>query len=216
MTKSAKYLILSVVIIGVGIAFYIRYNLSKYKRQVVFQANAEVDKWIPYTELDSETAEIMKQYWCDGVGFCSFTTDQILDPTFQSNWAWSAAFISWVMKSAGADDFPTSERHAHYIRVTTDNRYNNEKANFKAYSTIEEKPRKSDIVCKRRGSSTATYGNVDEYDTLHCDIVTKVNSESIEVVGGNAQNKVARVELPLDDNGFLTTNDYFVIIKNTL
>lgn len=212
MSKSAKYIILSAAILGVGAFFYFKYHLSRFKRQVIFQANAEVDKWKPYSELDAATAEIIKQYWADGVGL-NFTSEQIMSADFQNTWAWSAAFVSWIIKASGGETFPVHQTHAHYIMTTTNNRFNNA-GDFKAYSTEESKPELADIVCKRRGSSDATYGDVHAGDTLHCDIVVDVNDDSIEVVGGNINNKVEKVTLTLDEDGFLNAEDYFVIIKN--
>ena len=215
MKKSVKLGLLSVAIIGVSAIFYFKYNLSRFKRQVVFQANAEADKWLPYDELDAATAEIIKQYWSEGVGI-NFTTEQILSADFQNTWAWSAAFISWVIKASGGDTFPVHQTHAHYVMATTNNRTTNPQADFVAYSTTEIKPKKSDIVCKRRGNSDATYGDVTAGDTLHCDIVVDVNKDSIEVIGGNVDNKVKQSTLTLDSEGYLNEEDYFVIIQSKL
>jgi hypothetical protein len=35
--------------------------------------------------------------------------------------AWSGAFVSYVMKEAGAGAWPATRSHAHYIRVATQN-----------------------------------------------------------------------------------------------
>ena len=96
--------------------------------------------------------------------------------------------------------------------ATTNNRLN-DTGDFKAYSTDEAKPELSDIVCKRRGSSDATYGDVHAGDTLHCDIVTSVDNNTITVVGGNIDNKVKRTNLSLNEDGHLNEDGYFVIIK---
>tara|TARA_R100001244_G_scaffold132387_2_gene108677 strand:- start:4249 stop:4890 length:642 start_codon:yes stop_codon:yes gene_type:complete len=212
MKKSVKYLMLSAAILGVGAFFFFKFHLSRFKRQLIFQANAEADKWQPYNELDTETANIIKQYWKEGVGL-DFTTEQILDSSFQSTWAWSAAFISWVVKASGGDTFPVHQTHAHYIMVTTNNRFNNA-GDFKAYSTDEAKPELADIVCKRRGSSDATYGDVHAGDTLHCDVVTSIDNNTLTTIGGNIDNKVKRTTLSLSEDGYLNEDGYFVIIKN--
>ena len=211
MGKNFKYIVLGAAIVTVGAFFYFKLFISKVRRQIVFQAKAEAKKWQPYDELDVETAKIIQQYWRDGVGL-NFTTEQILDPNFQNTWAWSAAFVSWVVKASGGDTFPVHQTHAHYIIKTTENRKNNT-GDFKAYSTDEAKPQIGDIVCRRRGSSDATYDNVVAGDTLHCDIVTDVNNSNIEVVGGNLNNKVKQTELSLNDKGYISDRDYFVIIK---
>ena len=214
MKKNAKYIILSLVIVGVGVAYMLRSKVSKFKRQVVFQANTEVDKWKPFNETSDATSTILRQYWKEGVGL-DFTEEEVLSAEFQSVWAWSAAFISWIMRSSGGVNFPVHQTHAHYVRATMENTLN-DKGDFKAYSLEDKKPEPADIVCKRRGSSNATFGDVPIGDTLHCDIVTDVYNGYIEVVGGNSNNKVEKSKLTLDKKGFLNAEDYFVVIKNKL
>lgn len=216
MNKTTKYFILSATIVLVGVIYLVKIRLSKFKRQVIFQSNTEVDKWVEYNELSPQTANIVADYWNRGLGW-SVTEEQVLDPSFQEDYAWSAAFISWVMKVSGAEDnFPYSPTHAYYVIETTNNRFNNEKAKFKAYSVDEVKPKPSDIVCRRRGNSNATYDNVSPYDTLHCDIVTDVYKDKIEAVGGNISNKVKKVDISLDSQGYINESGYFTIIKTDL
>ena len=113
MTKSAKLLILSLAIMGITTYFVFKLSLSRFKKQVIFQTISEEDKWKDYNELSPATADIIKQYWAEGVGL-NFTTEQILNAEHQSIWAWSSAFISWVMRSSGGDTFPVHQTHAHY------------------------------------------------------------------------------------------------------
>ena len=118
--------------------------------------------------------------------------------------------------SGAGDSFPYSATHSEYVIDTTNNRYNNPEAKFKAYDINEKKPKPSDLVCKTRAGSLASYGDVEAQDRLHCDIVTKVNKSSVIVVGGNVNNKVQRQTLSLDSNGYVNEPDYFVLIKNKL
>ena len=90
----------------------------------------------------------------------------------------------------------------------------NNAGDFKAYSTDEAKPELADIVCKRRGSSDATYGDVHAGDTLHCDVVTSIDNNTLTTIGGNIDNKVKRTTLSLSEDGYLNEDGYFVIIKN--
>lgn len=216
MTKKGKYFLLSATIIVVGVIYFMKIRLSRFKRQVIFQSNKEVDKWMDYNELSPQTANIVADYWNRGVGW-SVTEEQVLDPSFQEDYAWSAAFISWVMRVSGAgDNFPYSATHAYYVREATTNRFDNPKAKFKAYSVDEVKPKPSDIICRRRGSSVATYDNVQPYDTLHCDIVTDVYRDKVEAVGGNLNNKVKKIDISLNEDGYINESGYFTIIKTDL
>lgn len=188
--------------------------MSPIQRQIVFQANAEADKWIDYTESDSNVGGLINQYWCDGVAMCNFTDNQVTTAGFNDDYPWSAAFVSWVMIASGAESFPGNASHSNYVIETTINREADPDADFTAWGINEQRPEPSDIVCKTRAGSTATYGNVPSGTPLHCDIVTKVNSDTIEVIGGNVDNKVKRTSISLDSEGFVDQDKYFVIIKN--
>lgn len=216
MTKNTKYIILSITIIGVGLIYWLKTKMSAFQKRVVNQSNLEVGKWIPYNELDNPTALIIQDYWKRGVGL-NYSVAQLLSDDFQQNNAWSAAFVSWVMNVSGAgDSFPYSATHSKYIIETTDNRFNKPKAKFKAYDISEKKPKPSDIVCRTRSGTIASYNDVQQGDLLHCDIITEVDKTKVVAVGGNLDNKVKQVELSLDSYGYINEPDYFVLIKNDL
>mgnify|MGYP003635363737 CR=1 FL=1 len=214
MGKKLTYWVLGIAITGIAIYYLTKDRLSKNQRQVVFQANTEADKWLNYNENSPEIGSIINQYWCEGVGMCNFSDSQVISQGFNDEYPWSAAFISWVMKSTGSDSFPTNASHSNYVIETTINREVNEDDEFTAWDINEQRPMPSDIVCKRRLDSTATYGNVPSGTPLHCDIVTSVSKNSIEVIGGNINNKVERKTISLNQDGFVNESKYFVIIKN--
>jgi hypothetical protein len=63
----------------------------------------------------------------------------------------------------------------------------------------------------------AVTGNRSEWRT-HCDIVTKVRSKSIDVIGGNVSQRVFKKKLPLDAEGYVKKkitgeNQYIAIVK---
>ncbi len=215
MSKTLKYTIVTLAIVGASLYFVIKLSLSRFQRQVVFQANAEVDKWIPYSETSPEVSQILQEYWADGVGQ-NYSLSQIQSNLWQGENFWSAAYISWVMRVSGAGGyFPYNQSHSYYVYQTKQNRLNNV-GKFKAYRTSEVKPRKSDIVCKYRGNSVNSYDDVQYGDPLHCDIVTDVRRGEIDIVGGNVSNKVGKSTISLDNNGYLNEPKYFTIIKSTL
>ena len=221
MSKSRGYIILGAVVFGLALVYVLKKSLSKFKRKVLFQANAEADKWEMFTETDPATSEIIQDYWDRGTNK-DYSITQIEDPAWQGEHPWSAAFISWVMKVSGAGrHFLYSETHADYVIDAIEEKELNSKAKFKGYRIMEIKPKVTDLVCKRRMGSTADYAYGEDHTVLdnsplHCDIVTKVNKNDIEVVGGNINNKVDRANLSLNKDGYLNEQDYFVIIRNTL
>jgi phage replication-related protein YjqB (UPF0714/DUF867 family) len=151
-------------------------------------------------------------YWREGVGI----TDRDGRDT---QYRWSAAFVSWVMKKAGAGDlFKYSSRHSIYIRDAIQKRKNNDcNAAFKGYKLNEVIPQVGDLVCFSSGEDA---GRVD-YDTTtdyraHCDIVVATQSGQIDVIGGNIRESVFQKTLQADSQGYLidTTKPWFVVIQN--
>jgi phage replication-related protein YjqB (UPF0714/DUF867 family) len=153
-------------------------------------------------------------YWRDGVG--------INDRDGRDRqYRWSAAFVSWVMKNAGAGNhFNYSSRHSVYIRDAIQKRKNNDNSTaFKGYRLNEVAPQIGDLVCASSGEDA---GKVD-YDTTtdyraHCDIVIAIKQGEIDVIGGNVGDSVSKRTLKVDSQGTLidTSRPWFVVIKNQL
>ena len=119
---------------------------------------------------------------------------------------WSAAFISFVMKTSGAGDrFHYSALHAVYIsRSIRDFLQNDAAAGFWGRRLNELKPKIGDLVCWTRQSGIDyDHQNNGDYKG-HTDVVVEVGADRVFVIGGNVGNSVTRRPLPLDARGFLT------------
>jgi hypothetical protein len=179
-------------------------------------ANQEWNRWNAggrKTETDARVRPILQDYWRTGVGV-QVTDSQLASAEWQSQHPWSAAFISWVIRQAGAgSSFRYSAAHATYISWAKHNRVVNNTNPFKAYRTTEVMPVPGDLVCLSRAGSGATYDNIRPGMKTHCDIVTEVQSDRLVTVGGNVSNSVTRRFPATDANGYLTQQPYFAIIK---
>jgi flagellum-specific peptidoglycan hydrolase FlgJ len=185
------------------------------RQRIVRVATQELARWNNGTikETDPRLRKTLQDYWKTGAGV-SYSEDQLGDPAFQNAHPWSAAFISWVMKSAGAGDaFKYSASHAVYTRAAKDNRIANNNNPFKAYRITELAPQVGDLVCKSRSGSGATYDNIRPGMKTHCDIVTEVRPRGIMTVGGNVRNSVAQKTLRTDANGGIAEPNYFAVIR---
>lgn len=121
----------------------------------------------------------------------------------ESRAAWSGAFVSYVMKQAGAGaSWPGTGSHAHYIRVATQNRANRS-GHFWARRLGEYAPRPGDLVCNSLESGIDYDRQPDRNYAAHCDIVVDVRDGWIAVVGGNLSNSVAKRPLMTDGGGRL-------------
>ena len=124
MTKNFKYSLIglaSLIFIGGAIIVYKkRKGISKVGRKAIYLAKAEFDSWneddVKLKEGDSSMYDNIKKYWNEG-------TDTFWSKTRMINEAWSAAFISYIMKFSGAgDNFKYSNSHSVYIRDAIKNR----------------------------------------------------------------------------------------------
>ncbi|WP_051389536.1 DUF2272 domain-containing protein [Bradyrhizobium sp. Ec3.3] len=138
------------------------------------------------------------EYWKYGVNNDTLTGRDHSVP-------WSAAFISWVMRSAGAGDrFHYSPQHSVYIfRAIKDLLLGKPQAGYYCYQLREWKPQVGDLVCwARREGIDYEHQNGGDYPG-HCDVIVEVGANEVQVVGGNVGDSVTKRPLGLNDGGFL-------------
>lgn len=132
-------------------------------------------------------------------------------PEMDGEYAWSAAFISYVMRIAGAGKgFAYAPSHWTYI----DRAVREPNGLFVAERPEAAAPRPGDMICTGRGRDRAL-----RFDDLpagpylsHCDIVVAAASSlagisQISVVGGNVDDAVTMKHVPVTPQGTLATAD---------
>jgi hypothetical protein len=134
-----------------------------------------------------------------------FPADEVDD------YAWSAAFISYVMRIAGAgSQFPYSEDHSYYIDVAKEMALGETSGwLITAERPSAYAPQPGDLICLGRGKAASL-----TYDELpaprfpaHCDIVVDAKPGQITVVGGNVDHAVTMKHVPVTADGKLATPD---------
>lgn len=143
-------------------------------------------------------------YWKDGVGISGRDGRTVMNAK-GDRWPWSAAFISWVMKEAGAGRrFHYSGQHSEYI-FSTIAALNKQDMNvgYWCYRLSDMKPSVGDIVCYAREAGVDYDNQKNGNYSGHCDIVVEVNRNEIIVVGGNVGDSVTRRPIGLNINGYL-------------
>ena len=133
--------------------------------------------------------------------------------------AWSAAFISWVVASAGVprDLFCPDQRHTIYVERIV------ERARRPGAALIPHRieayaPRVGDLVCASREGSGTTLDNLNR-GAGHCDIVVEVRPGEIHTIGGNVGDSVSRSIFPSTASGLMTPlrgRPFFAVIENRL
>ncbi|MET4577576.1 DUF2272 domain-containing protein [Ottowia thiooxydans] len=128
---------------------------------------------------------------------------------------WSAVFIGHVMRQAGMEEraFRYSASHQDYVHAafrSTENEVRGDPTAY-AYRACDLKttaPQVGDLICFARGRD----GREDTFKKLkqslgtrslsmHCDMVVRRDSASIEAVGGNVVQSVTMRRLGLEGNG---------------
>lgn len=161
-------------------------------------------------EASKGFSERVGEYWRVGTGQSFDGKDRDI--------AWSSAFISYLMKKAGAgDNFVYSPSHSKYITDSIANRKQG-KINepFVGYKTSEVAPQVGDLVCYTRQSGV-NYDTTGAY-LSHCDLVVEKKSNEIEVIGGNVNQSVTKRILKTDSKGRIadTKQNWFVVLKSNI
>jgi hypothetical protein len=133
------------------------------------------------------------------------------------DYAWSAAFISYVMRIAGAGQrFPYSADHADYINAARRVSLGETNAWLVTAERVQDyAPRLGDLVCFGRGKARGLHYEdlpTPALFTSHCDIVvdTAVPGQ-IGVIGGNVEDSVTMNIVPVAEDGKLATTEGIVL-----
>jgi hypothetical protein len=188
---------------------------SGFKKKLVNLANEEHNAWNKngtVKEGNQDTIQRLRNYWEVGSGIKE-------DDNYYINQAWSSAFISYLMRKAGAgDDFKYSQSHSQYIAQAVKNRKENNSKKFKAYKPNEVKVQVGDLVCYPRQSGVG-YDSKAGYKS-HCDLIISVQGNIAVGIGGNVSDSVTKKNYALKDGKIDKSKDtksyggIFTVIKN--
>jgi hypothetical protein len=132
-------------------------------------------------------------------------------PAMGDDYAWSAAFVSYVMRIAGAGkQFPYSPSHHVYIDIAARMTRGEPGAwAIRAADPALVAPAPGDLICAGRGAARfLRYTNLPAGRfTGHCDIVTEDTPLGWAVIGGNVDDAVTMKHVPHDDAGRITAPD---------
>jgi hypothetical protein len=122
----------------------------------------------------------------------------------KADYAWSAAFISYVMRIAGAGSaFPYASAHSTYIDAAV----RGETPLLTAEDPATFAPRVGDLICFARSwAATLRFKDLPTkgFFPAHCGIVTGGGADEIDMVGGNVDNAVVMTQVAELPDGFLS------------
>lgn len=140
-------------------------------------------------------------------------------------WAWSAVFISWIMRKAGLqnDQFLTGATHAEYVTDARDHLLRHPAFVLERTPAV---PRPGDLICTARGADRFMTDPAEirsGMTPMHCDLVVELDPVHHEVksIGGNVQQSAAMSITELNDANQVDpyTNSvmqWLVILRNQL
>ncbi len=142
------------------------------------------------------------------------------------DYAWSAAFVSYVMRIAGAGDrFPYAAAHNTYINLAREQDLGRTAGWALAAEAPEAyAPRPGDLICAGRGGTAGMkFADLPTADTFtaHCAIVVDAGPP-LSIIGGNVDDAVTLTHVPVTADGRLAQPDgevvdfrypWFVVLK---
>lgn len=133
---------------------------------------------------------------------------------------WSAAFISFCVREAGAkeDEFEFAAAHAKFVYHAI-----NHPAAFKGVSISQDSVRVGDIIQNNRLGNAFDFACAKSHDSYfsHSAIVIARGEDHLGkfalTVGGNESDSIRRVRVKLNDDGTIkqrSTSKYICLLKN--
>lgn len=183
---------------------------SMFKSKLIDLAYAEWNFWnVPakVKEGSKKTLSRLHEYYKKGTN-----TDG--SDSYVIGTSWSANFISYLMRMAGAGtEFKYSPSHSTYITQSIKNRKENNAKKFKGYKPNEVEIEPGDLVCYSRQSGV-NYDTEGHY-LSHCDLIVEVKENSAVGIGGNVSDSVSKSIYKVK-NKKIDSQKVFVVIKSTL
>jgi hypothetical protein len=148
-----------------------------------------------------------------------------IDDGREDFYAWSAAFISYVMRTAGAGArFPYAPSHYVYINIAKEMKLGETSGWVVEAEPVDAyAPEPGDLICYNRERFKLTYDGLPRRRYAgHCDIVVARDKAEISVIGGNVDHSVTMKHVPVTTGGQLadpgsrvldTRYPWFVVIK---
>jgi hypothetical protein len=135
---------------------------------------------------------------------------RVFPATDDERYAWSAAFISYVMRIAGAGDrFPYASNHASYVNAAA----SGHSSILLAHAPQSYAPKLGDLLCF--GREWASHLRFSDLPTSgfwpgHCAIVVARQDNILSVVGGNDDDAVTMDHVTIAGDGQLSSLNHAI------
>lgn len=186
---------------------------TTFSKKLATIAQGQYDDFHVHSEDDPPLANQIRKYWT-GLGFAFPGTGT----------PWSAVFVSWCVKQAGATahEFKFNAAHSQFVFEAIKNQMAGTGV-FRGRKINEYAPQIGDIVQNNRGGTTHDYSFAAAHKSYasHSAIVIEVGTDSqggfAVTIGGNESDSVRKKEIRLTNNGLIkqrSSNPYMCVIQN--
>jgi hypothetical protein len=187
---------------------------SPFARNLAASAEGQHTIFHMMDEADPLLCKQIKKYWTDlRLGFTSCVTVP-----------WSAGFVSWCVKQAGAtsSEFKFAAAHSVFVHAAIQNAIN-ETGVFQGFDITAHAPQVGDIIQNNRLGTThdfafaRTHKNYASHSAIVAEIGQDSNGGFALTIGGNEGNSVRRTIVRLTTQGFIKqrkNNPFISVIKN--
>ena len=187
-----------------------------YIDKLVAIATGEFDQFHQIDESDEPLRSRIDHY-CDEIG--------IPRPADIDDFPWSATFISWCIKTAGAEarEFKFSSAHAVFVKAAIANADAGTGV-FRAHPIDTHKPKVGDLIHRNRNGGRITYkqarnrSNYISHSAIVVDLVSSNGATFALTIGGNEGNSIRkqRVRLTADGHVQQTQSNPFISVVEDL
>jgi V8-like Glu-specific endopeptidase len=209
---------------------------SSLRQRIAEVAEREWRNWGQGTLSETAPAatQLLIEYYKVGVKR-SRTTAELRSKSWQAKHPWSAVFVSYVMRVAGAGaSFGYSAAHTGYVVAAKQAAAKHNAAKFRAFRIRQVPLEVGDVVCRDRVSIQngkcfgTTFNNVESGGHSHGEIVVEVNPQlgyAITVGGNTSQeypkkglsgNTAGKHKIKIDGRGVVIPQGkcaYFAVLK---
>ena len=188
---------------------------TAYARRLVAVTNSEFERFHEIAETDEPLRSRINQY-CREIG--------IAEPDDISDFAWSATFVSWCVKTAGATaaEFKFDPTHAVFVKAAIANADSN-RGVFRARPIDEYRPKVGDIIHRNRNNGSITFkqarirSNYPSHSAIVVEIGMAGGGRFARTIGGNESDSIRSTKVALTSDGFVAqrdSNPFICVIEN--
>ena len=188
---------------------------TPYTRKLIALTLAEFDAFHEIQETEEPLRSRIDEY-CTAIG--------ITPPDDIDDFPWSATFVSWCIKTAGAmpSEFKFSAAHAVFVKAAIANA-DAETGVFRARPVDVYGPKVGDLIHRNRSGGRIKYdqarsrADYASHSAIVVELIKKDGAGFAVTIGGNEGNSIRRQRVPLTSDGLVrqtVANPYISIVEN--